>query len=119
VPPVLVAAGQLSASTLLMVPLALAIDQPWTLPMPSMPAIGAIFALALVSTALAYVFYFQIAARAGGTNASLVTFLIPPSAIALGALVLGERIEPLDMVGLGLVLAGLVVIDGRLLRRSK
>ena len=118
VPPVAVAAGQLTASTLMMVPLALVVDQPWTLPVPSMPTIGAVLALALASTALAYAIYFRVAARAGGTNASLVTFLIPTSAIALGALVLGEGIAPLDMVGLGLILAGLVVIDGRMFRRA-
>jgi drug/metabolite transporter (DMT)-like permease len=117
-PAVAVAAGQLMTSTLMMAPLAFLIDQPWTLPVPTLPAMAAVLALALASTALAYVLYFNIVARAGGTNASLVTLLIPASAILLGMFVLGERISLAELAGLGLILAGLIVIDGRLFARG-
>jgi drug/metabolite transporter (DMT)-like permease len=109
------AAGQLTASTLLMAPLALLIDRPWTLPMPSPTALACVAALGLASTALGYILFFRILKRAGGTNASLVTLLIPPSAILLGFLVLGERLDPLDFAGLAVLALGLAVIDGRAL----
>jgi len=74
----------------------------------------------LFSTALAYILYFRILATAGATNALLVTFLIPVSAILLGTPVLGEQLEAKHFVGMGLIGLGLAAIDGRagsLLRR--
>jgi drug/metabolite transporter (DMT)-like permease len=103
-----------------MLPLALIVDRPWTMAMPSMQAIGAIVALGVVSSALGYVLYFRLIDRAGATNALLVTLLVPPVAILLGALFLGEVIEGRDFAGLGLIALGLAAIDGRalsLLRR--
>lgn len=117
VPPVKGAAGQLVASSVLMLPVALVVDRPWMLAPPSFVAIGALVAMALLSTALAYLLYFRLIIRAGGVNASLVTLLIPASAILLGAVVLGERLDPLDAIGLALIVAALIVIDGRLVRR--
>lgn len=111
-----IAAGQLTASSLMMLPLALIVDAPWTLPPPSAATIAAILALALVSTAFAYILYFRLVAHAGGTNASLVTFLIPVSAILLGVAVLGESVGPSDLAGLGLIATGLALIDGRMMR---
>lgn len=112
-PPVVSAAGQLCASTTMMLPVALLVDRPWTLAPPSTTALLAIVAMAVLSTALAYLLYFRLMARAGGVNAALVTLLIPVSAIALGAAVLGERLDLLDAAGLFVILASLVVIDGR------
>ena len=60
--------------------------------------------------------YFRILATAGATNILLVTFLIPVSAILLGALFLGERLDRREFVGMALIFAGLAFIDGRLLR---
>jgi drug/metabolite transporter (DMT)-like permease len=119
VPPAKGAAGQLVASSMLMLPVALVVDRPWTLAPPSALAMGAVLAMALVSTAFAYLLYFRLIARAGGVNASLVTLLIPASAILLGALFLGERLEPLDFVGLALIAAALLVIDGRVVRWAR
>ncbi|SFM37415.1 DMT family transporter [Methylobacterium pseudosasicola] len=119
VPPLALAAGQVTMSTLVLLPVALAIDRPWTLPIPGAPVWGAVFGIATLSTALAYVLYFRILARAGATNLSLVTFLIPVSAILLGALVLGERLEPRHYLGMALIGCGLAAIDGRLLRRAR
>jgi drug/metabolite transporter (DMT)-like permease len=75
----------------MLLPLALIVDRPWTLPMPSAATVAAVLALALLSTALGYIIYFRLLAAAGATNLLLVTFLIPVSAILLGATVLGER----------------------------
>jgi drug/metabolite transporter (DMT)-like permease len=114
VPPLVTAAGQVTASTLLLLPLALAVDRPWLLPAPGLPVWGAVLGIAALSTALAYVLYFRILATAGATNLLLVTFLIPVSAILLGSLVLGERLDPRHYLGMLLIGAGLAAIDGRL-----
>ncbi|WP_137154579.1 DMT family transporter [Rhizobium sp. FKL33] len=114
VDPTAIAAGQLTASTLIMAPIALGVDQPWTLPVPPAGALAAMLALALVSTAFAYILFFRIIALAGATNASLVTLLVPPSAILLGMVFLGERLEWVEWAGMAVIALGLVVLDGRL-----
>lgn len=119
VPPLATAAGQLSASALIFAPLALAIDRPWTLAAPGAQAMAAIVGLALISTALAYVIFFRILARAGATNLLLVTFLIPPSAILLGVLFLGETLAPRHAIGMALIGLGLAAIDGRAWRWAR
>ena len=116
VKPISVTTGQLTAGALMMMPLALLVDRPWLDAMPSLTAIGAIAALAVVCSAFAYILYFRLIDRAGATNALLVTLLVPPVAIVLGALVLNEVIELRDFAGLGLIALGLAAIDGRLLR---
>lgn len=119
--PMATATGQVTASAILLLPLALIVDRPWTLPMPGLDTWAAIAGIAILSTALAYVLYFRILSTAGATNLLLVTFLIPVSAILLGSLVLGERLDPRHFAGMALIGAGLAAIDGRLLRtlRSK
>jgi drug/metabolite transporter (DMT)-like permease len=108
------AAGQLTASTLLILPIMLVVDRPWMLPLPSLTVWLALGALALLSTALAYVLYFRILAAAGATVLLLVTFLIPVPAIVLGAMVLGEQLEPRHYAGMALIGLGLAIIDGRI-----
>ncbi len=115
VAPLVTATGQVSASTLMLLPLALLVDRPWSLALPPLPVWGAVLGLALVSTALAYILFFRILAAAGATNVMLVTLLIPASAILLGALFLGERLAAGDFAGMALIFLGLAVIDGRLL----
>lgn len=112
-PPPVTAAGQLICSSVFMLPLALLVDRPWMLPLPSAAAIGSIVALALVSTALGYLMFFRILAVAGATNIMLVTFLIPVSALLLGILVLGEQIAARHFAGMALIGFGLAAIDGR------
>ena len=108
------AAGQLTGSSIIMLPLAAFHDQPWTLAMPPMSAIASILALALLSTAFGYILYFRIMIMAGATITSLVTLLVPPSAILLGFLFLSERLEIGDIAGMLLIGTGLLVIDGRI-----
>lgn len=115
-PPV-TAAGQLTASSFLMLPIATFADTPWLLPMPPAPALAAVLGLALVSTAYAYILFFRIMAEAGATNTSLVTLLVPPSAILLGYLFLGETLQAVDFAGMALIAAGLAALDGRFLKR--
>jgi len=113
-PPLVVATGQVTASSLLLIPIVLVVDRPWTLSMPSAATIASVAALALASTALAYILYFRILRTAGATNLSLVTFLVPVSALALGAAFLGEAVTPSNVLGMALIGAGLALIDGRL-----
>ncbi|MBZ6077830.1 DMT family transporter [Microvirga puerhi] len=115
VPPLVTAAGQVTASSILLVPLALAVDRPWTLPLPGTAALLSLAGLAIISTAFAYILFFRLLARAGATNVGLVTFLIPISAILFGVLLLGERLETRQIAGMSLIGAGLILIDGRLI----
>ncbi|HEU0229609.1 MAG TPA: DMT family transporter [Burkholderiaceae bacterium] len=114
VPPMLTAAGQLSASTVMLLPVALLVDRPWTIAMPDLHVWGAVLGIALLSTALAYVVYFRALAAMGATNVMLVTFLIPVTAILLSWLVLGEHLAARDFVGMAFIALGLAAIDGRL-----
>ena len=112
-----ISTGQLIASSVILTPVALLVDEPWTLSLPGTEIIIAVIALASVSTAFAYILFFRILATAGATNLMLVTFLIPVSALALGILILGEVLETRHMIGLLCIGAGLAAIDGRLLRK--
>jgi drug/metabolite transporter (DMT)-like permease len=114
VPPLATATGQVTASSLVMLPLVLAVDHPWTLAPPSSGTWAALFAIGVASTALAYILYFRILAAAGATNLLLVTFLIPISAILLGSLFLGESLAAKHFIGMGLIGIGLALIDGRI-----
>jgi drug/metabolite transporter (DMT)-like permease len=113
VSPLVTADGQLIASSALLIPVALLVDRPWTLPMPGPEVWAAVTSLALLSTALAYILYFRLLATAGATNALLVTLLVPVGAVVLGATVLGEELAARAFVGMGFLVLGLAVIDGR------
>jgi len=113
IPPLSAAAGQLTASALLMAPMALVVDRPWEYPLPAWPVWLAVGTLAVFSTALAYVVYFRILATAGATNLMLVTLLMPGIALLLGGFLLGETLEALHFAGMGLIALGLAAIDGR------
>lgn len=112
-PPLVTSAGQLVASSSMLVPAALIVDRPWHLPPPGLETLASLGALALVSTALAYILYFRILKAAGATNVSLVTLLVPVSAILLGAIFLGERLTAEQFAGMALIGFGLIAIDGR------
>ncbi|MCO4315950.1 DMT family transporter [Phyllobacterium sp. 21LDTY02-6] len=121
VPPTVTATGQLTASTLIMIPLVLMNDGVADFSGVSPGVWLAILALGLLSTAFAYILFFSIVRSGGATNASLVTLIVPVSAILLGTIFLGERLALQDFIGMGLIAIGLLVIDGRieaLMRRS-
>ncbi|MBX3456624.1 EamA family transporter [Ferrovibrio sp.] len=117
--PMLPAALQGLMASSLMLPAALLLEHPWTLPMPSPQALASLAGLGLFSSALGYALYFRILASAGATNINLVTFLIPPTAILLGIGFLGESLAPQHIAGMALIGLGLAAIDGRLLRYFK
>lgn len=116
-PPLAAAAGQCLASAVLLLPVMVAVDRPWALPMPGLGTWGAILGLAWLSTALAYVIFFRIIVVSGPQNAMLVTFLTPVTGLLMGALFLGETILLRMLAGLLVIAAGLIAIDGRLGRR--
>lgn len=117
IPPLVTAAGQVTATAIMLLPIAALVDRPWLLEAPGLQTWAALLGLALLSTALAYAIYFRLLATAGATNLLLVTFLIPVSALLLGTLFLGERLALTDFGGMAAIGVGLVAIDGRLPRR--
>ena len=117
--PLHTALGQVTASSFILVPLALMIDTPWASALPSQATIFAILGLAVLSTAGGYLLFFNILERAGATNVSLVTLLILPSAIAMGMLFLEETLQGIHFIGLALIILGLLSLQGRLFRLSR
>lgn len=111
--PLKIATAQVTAATIILIPLTALVDRPWTLPMPSPGAWAALLAIALLSTSLAYLLFFRILAVAGATNLVLVTFLLPGSAMILGALFLDEAVTLRALMGMALIGLGLAAIDGR------
>lgn len=112
-PPLMNALGMLIGSTVLMIPIVLIFDGPPDLHL-SVSVWGALLGLAALSTALAYVLYFAILARAGAANLLLVTLLIPPFAIGLGVMFLGEKMGIEAWIGFAIIALGFAVTDGRL-----
>lgn len=116
VAPMHVAFGQLTSTSVLMVPVMIIADRPWSLSAPSMTSWIAVLTLALLCTAIAYVLFFNILERGGATNISLVTFIVPVSAIVLSSLFLQEALNTNHFIGISLILLGLGALDGRLQR---
>jgi drug/metabolite transporter (DMT)-like permease len=115
-PPLATATFQLMASSLMMVIVAGFFERPWQLPIPGAVTCLAVIGLAALSTALAYIVFFQILRRSGATNVMLVTLLIPVTAILLGYLVLGEKISLREIAGALVIGSALLLIDGRVLK---
>jgi drug/metabolite transporter (DMT)-like permease len=111
------AMAQLGTATLVLLPFVLAVDAPWTLLSPTPAGWFAIAGLGLLSTGLAYIIFFALMASAGPTNLSLVTLLIPPSALLMGWAILAEPITTNAILGMAVIATGLIVIDGRLFKR--
>jgi drug/metabolite transporter (DMT)-like permease len=118
-PASVMATAQLTVSTVVMIPVVCLAGGAGALLAVSAPVWAAVLGLALLSTAFAYLLYFTLVARAGATNASLVTLIVPVSAILLGAVFLGERLEPFELAGIALIAIGLLTIDGRLLPKRR
>jgi len=116
-PSMMTARRQLAASSFMILPIALAVDHSWQIPVPSATILGALLGLVFLSTALGYVIYFKLLASAGPSNTLLVTILAPAKAVILGSLILGERPGLEAFLGFALIAFGLLAIDGRLLRR--
>lgn len=116
--PQVAAAGMLTGSSVVMVPAAFFIDGTPSLALGA-TTIGAIAYYVIFATAGAYLLYYRILAAAGSANTMIVTLLIPPVSILLGALILNETLSPNVYVGLGLLAIGLIILDGRLVARLR
>ncbi len=117
--PIAVASGQVCMSTAMMIPIVMVVDRPWNLGFPPLDVTISVVMLGILSTALAYILFFRILSSGGATNMSLVALLIPASAMLLGVGILGEQIHDRDLAGLGLIVSGLVCMDGRVFRRGR
>lgn len=111
--PAVGAFGQLAATAVMVAPVAFVFDRPWRLSPPTAGVWASMIGLALFSTALAYAIFFRLLARAGAMNTSLVTLLIPVSAILLGSFVLGEHLSVFQYAGIALIGISLIAVDGR------
>jgi drug/metabolite transporter (DMT)-like permease len=109
--PMVYAAGQTLVGTTIMVPVALAADQPFDLSLSVKTAL-AWSALGILTSAVAYLLFFWLIRRITATQASMVTYLIPVTAVFLGAIVLDERLGANSFVGLGLIILGVWVVSG-------
>ena len=112
-PPIMNAFGMLLCSTLIMIPIVIYIEGVPSLTL-SIEVWSSLLAVAVLSTALAYLLYFEILKRAGSANLMLVTVLIPPIAVWLSYTFLGERLGDEAWIGFVLIGIGLAITDGRL-----
>ncbi len=106
------ATGMLTGSTMLMLPIAWAVEGAPDVSL-SLTSIAAIVYMSVFGTVIAYILYYRILAAAGSGNLMLVTIMMPPISILLGWAVLGERLAPSAFVGCGLIALGLIILDGR------
>ena len=116
--PQVAAAGMLTTSAVVAVPLAWAVEGRPTLALAPVTW-AAIAYYALAATAFAYLLYYRVLAMAGSGNMLLCTLPIAPVAIVLGAVVLGEELRPAAYGGFALLALGLLMLDGRVLRRRR
>lgn len=119
--PLVTATGQLTVSTVMLLPFALLLDRPWTLVAPSTAVVAAVLSNAVISTAFAYMLYFRILATAGANNLMLVNYLVPIGAVILGVAFLHETLGPQHFAGAALIFAGLTLRDPKvrtLIRRA-
>ena len=117
VTPLVASAGQVTMSAVILAAVVLATGSTGSFSGAGTAAWISVGVLAVFCTAFAYLLFFRLLASAGATNVMLVTFIIPVSVILLGVSFLGERLRPAEMLGMLLIALGLVIIDGRLLRR--
>jgi drug/metabolite transporter (DMT)-like permease len=111
-PPQLAAAGMLTGATVIMLPLVYFVEglPTFDLKPRTLVAIGY---YAVIATAAAYLLYYRVLAMAGSGNLMLVTLLVAPIAITLGAVVLGEKLSANAFVGFVILAVGLIILDGR------
>lgn len=117
--PLATATGQLTAASVMMIPIAFYFERPLELGPLSTPVITSVLALAIVSTAIAYLLFFKVLKMAGATNTSLVTMLVPVFTMVIAVPTLGESIDALKLLGLIVIGIGLAVLDGRILKSAR
>ena len=116
IPPLTTATCQLSLSTLIMALVVLVFADPTQYAAASSKTWAALLGIAAISTSLAYLIFFKIIERSGPSFVTLVTMLVPVSAIVLGYLFLNESLSTRDIIGALVIGSALMIIDGRVLR---
>jgi drug/metabolite transporter (DMT)-like permease len=111
-PPLVGPVAQLTMASIYIVPLALIIEQPYRLPMPSWAAAGSLLTLAVFGTAVAFIVYYRLMERTSATYVSMVTYVVPVFGLALGIIVLAERPAWNAYAGCALILAGVMIVNG-------
>lgn len=112
-----VASSSLSAAALIMIPIAFVFSGAPVITRPE--TWGALFGIGVFSTSFSFLLVYWLLPKVGATNLSLNTFITPISAILLGVLVLNESLLPVHLVGIVVIFVGLILIDGRLVRRAR
>ncbi|MFA6157012.1 DMT family transporter [Mesorhizobium sp.] len=107
--PMLPAAGSMLCGAVILVPLSVLVDQPWTLT-PSMASILALLALSVFSTALAFAIYFRLIQTLGSVGTTSQAYLRVPIGVGIGAIFLGESLGPTAWLGMGFVVAGVAAM---------
>lgn len=104
------AAGSMLCGAVILVPLSLLIDQPWTL-QPSMTSLWALLALSVFSTALAFVIYFRLVRTLGSVGVTSQAYLRIPIGVGIGVIFLGETLAGSAWLGLIFVVIGVAAMS--------
>lgn len=115
-PPLVGPTAQLSIAAVILLPVSLLVDQPYTLPLPSLSALGSLLLLAVFPTALVFLVYYRAMERISAAKLSLVTYLIPIVATILGVVVRHERLSWTAAIGCALILLGTMATNGLISR---
>ncbi|CDX16567.1 MULTISPECIES: EamA family transporter [unclassified Mesorhizobium] len=107
--PMIPAAGSMLCGAVILVPLSLVVDQPWTLA-PSAASILALLGLSVFSTALAFVIYFRLIHTLGSVGTTSQAYLRVPIGVGIGAVFLGESLGATAWVGMAFVVAGVAAM---------
>jgi len=116
--PIIISTGQLTASSIVILPIMFILEDPFSISAPTLEMTISLLGLSILCTSFAYVLFFKILSSAGATNVSLVTFLVPVSAILLGIFWLGETLTTSNIIGMILIILGLALVDGRILKMT-
>ncbi|HRQ37386.1 MAG TPA: DMT family transporter [Chloroflexota bacterium] len=111
-PPLVAPTGQMIMASLYLLPLALLLERPWTLPMPAVPSILSMLALAVLGTALAFIVYYRLLERAGASYLSMVAYMIPVFGIFFSVILLDEQVTGGMILGGALILFGVMIVNG-------
>lgn len=108
-PAIVTAAGAMTSAAALMLPIATAVERPWTLT-PAPQAIAAVIVLSFVCTALAMVIYFRLIRTLGPLGTTSGSYLRAGFAVALGTALLGESFTWSTLAGMALIVLGVMAV---------
>jgi drug/metabolite transporter (DMT)-like permease len=110
--PMLPAAGSLLCGAIVLIPISVVVDHPWTL-VPSSRSILGLLRLSIFSTALAFTIYFRLIRTLGSVGVTSQAYLRVPIGVAIGIVFLGEKLAPATLLGLVCVIVGVAAMTIR------